>query len=249
MELIPVLDLRGGVVVHARLGQRRDYRPIRTPLSPTSDPLDVLHGLLTIHPFAAAYVADLDAIEGSGDHHAVLAALQRKVSLWVDNGTADPAAAHRFLATGLGRLVIGSESQRDLCLVREFANDARVALSLDFRHERFLGPPALIAEPGVWPHRVIVMSLSRVGGAAGPDLDRLRAVREAAGPGRLLYAAGGVRDARDLAMLAQAGIDGALVASCLHDGRVTQQDLLALGQQPLANTPKREASGAPLRGR
>lgn len=246
MELIPVLDLRGGVVVRAHRGRRQDYQPIRTPLSPTSDPLDVLHGLLTIHPFAAAYVADLDAIEGSGDHHAVLAALraQCKVSLWVDNGTADRAAAHRFLATDLGRLVIGSESQHGLCLVREFTKDARVALSLDFRQERFVGPPALVADPGVWPHRVIVMSLSRVGGTAGPDLDRLHAVRAAAGPGRLVYAAGGVRDAHDLAMLAQAGIDGALVASCLHDGRVTQQDLLALSQPPLtdgrdARTPRK----------
>jgi phosphoribosylformimino-5-aminoimidazole carboxamide ribotide isomerase len=237
MELIPVLDLQGGVVVRARLGRRQDYRPITTPLSPTSDPVDVMRGLLTIHPFAAAYVADLDAIAGRGDHHAVLGELRARyaVSLWVDNGTADRAAAQRFLATGMGRLVIGSESQRDLGLVREFADDARVALSLDFRDDVFLGPPALLADPTLWPHRVIVMSLARVGAAAGPDLDRLCAIRAAAGPGRIIYAAGGVRDADDLAMLAQAGIAGALVASCLHDGRVTKQHLLALSS-PMANT-------------
>jgi uncharacterized protein related to proFAR isomerase len=230
MELIPVLDLQGGVVVRARLGRRQDYRPITTPLSATSEPLDVMRGLLTIHPFAMAYVADLDAIAGHGDHNAALAALQAHcaVSLWVDNGTADPGAARRFLATGVGRLVIGSESQRDLCLVREFVGDARVALSLDFRDDRFLGPQDLFVDPSLWPDCVIVMSLTRIGGGAGPDLDRLKAIRAAAGPGRRLYAAGGVRDVHDLTMLARAGIDGALVASCLHDGRVTKQDLAAL---------------------
>ena len=230
MELIPVLDLQGGVVVRARLGRRQDYRPIETPLSPTSEPIDVMRGLLTIHPFAAAYVADLDAIAGHGDHNAALAALRRDcaISLWVDNGTADPGAARRFLGTGMGRLVIGSETQRDLGLVREFADDARVALSLDFRGDRFLGPPALLADPAQWPSRVIVMSLARIGGGAGPDLDRLKAIRTAAGPGRWVYAAGGVRDAHDLTMLAQAGINGALVASCLHDGRLTKQDLAVL---------------------
>jgi len=230
MELIPVLDLQGGVVVRARLGRRQDYRPITTPLSATSEPLDVMRGLLTIHPFAVVYVADLDAIAGHGDHNAALAALQTHcaVSLWVDNGTADLGAARRFLATGVGRLVIGSESQRDLCLVRKFVGDARVALSLDFRDDRFLGPQALLGDPSLWPDCVIVMSLTRIGGGAGPDLDRLKAIRAAAGPGRRLYAAGGVRDVHDLTMLARAGIDGALVASCLHDGRVTKQDLAAL---------------------
>jgi phosphoribosylformimino-5-aminoimidazole carboxamide ribotide isomerase len=230
MELIPVLDLQGGVVVRARLGRRQDYRPLKTPLSPTSAPLDVMRGLLTLHPFAAAYVADLDAIAAHGDHNAVLATLRAHcaVSLWVDNGTADRGAARRFLATGLGRLVIGSESQRDLCLVQEFADDARVALSLDFRDDRFLGPEALLADPTLWPAYVIVMSLTRIGGAAGPDFDRLQIIRAAVGPERRVYAAGGVRDAHDLTMLARAGINGALVASCLHDGRVTKQDLAAL---------------------
>lgn len=254
MQLVPVLDLKGGVVVRARLGRRQDYRPIETPLSPTSDPLDVMRGLLTLHPFVAVYVADLDAIEGCGDHRAVLCALRARcgVHLWVDNGAAEPAAAQRFLASGMGRLVIGSETQRDLCLVRELAGDERVALSLDFRDDAFLGPPALLADPAVWPRHVIVMSLARVGGAAGPDFDRLRTIRDAAGPARIIYAAGGVRDAHDLTVLAQAGMAGALVASCLHDGRVTKQQLQALASSaqspggPTARTAK-GSRGASLR--
>src|SRR5215813_11890398 len=107
MEIIPVLDLKGGVVVRARMGERHLYTPIATPLAATSDPLDVARGLLALHPFATLYVADLDAIEGRGDNGAALRRIKQAfpaVSLWVDNGIADTTAAARWLDAGIGSL-------------------------------------------------------------------------------------------------------------------------------------------------
>jgi phosphoribosylformimino-5-aminoimidazole carboxamide ribotide isomerase len=229
MEVIPVLDLMGGSVVRARMGQRAHYRPIATPLSPGSDPLDVARGLLRIGAFERFYVADLDAIAGKGDHRAVLRRLRSelRLELWVDGGIADLAAAHDWLDADLGHLVLGSETQTDAALVRRLSGDRRVVLSLDFRGEDFLGPPALLAEPAAWPGRVIVMTLARVGSGAGPDLARIAAIRALAGA-RKLYAAGGIRGAADLADLARAGVAGALVASCIHDGALSAQDIAAL---------------------
>src|ERR1700738_4644384 len=92
METIPVLDLKGAMVVRARVGQRDQYRPINTPLSPTSDPVDVTNGLLSVHPFQTLYIADLDAIEGTGDHRATLTRLKAafpQLTFWIDNGIAD----------------------------------------------------------------------------------------------------------------------------------------------------------------
>jgi phosphoribosylformimino-5-aminoimidazole carboxamide ribotide isomerase len=232
MEIIPVLDLKGGVVVRARMGQRNLYRPIVTPLAATSDPLDVARGLRSIHPFATLYVADLDAIAGDGDNSAALMRLKaecRDVSLWVDNGIADATAAARFLDRGFGHLVLGSETQTDAALVRRHASDDRVVLSLDFRGDAFQGPPQLLADAASWTARIIVMTLARVGSGAGPDIDRLAAIRDVAA-GRAIYAAGGVRDAGDLAALARAGIAGALVATSLHDGRLRRADIEKLSQ-------------------
>jgi HisA/HisF family protein len=230
MEIIPVLDLKQGAVVRARMGQRDQYRPIETPLSPTSDPVDVARGLLAVHPFATLYVADLDAIAGRGDNHAALARLRAafpRLTLWVDNGICDCRRAEDWLAAGWGQLVLGSETQRDATVVQHFAGDARVALSLDFRGPSFQGPPALVDDAACWPQKVIAMTLARVGSGAGPDLERLAGIRHAA-TGREVYAAGGVRDATDLVTLKRAGIAGALVASCLHDGRLTGPDIAAL---------------------
>jgi uncharacterized protein related to proFAR isomerase len=123
--------------------------------------------------------------------------------------------------------VLGSETQRDCTVVHHLAGDARVVLSLDFRGPTFQGPRALLDDPACWPQKVIAMTLARIGSDAGPDLERLCAIRDAA-PGRQVYAAGGVRDAADLVSLKRADIAGALVASSLHEGRLTGKDIGAL---------------------
>ena len=227
MNIIPVLDLRGGVVVRARMGERQHYQPIVSPLSPTSAPVDVMRGLLTVHPFTTFYLADLDAIQGIGDNEPALRRLRAEFPtrvFWVDNGIADVGEAERWLNAGLGDLVFGSESQRDMELLRHMAGRDRIVLSLDFRGEAFQGPPELLDEVTSWPQRLIVMTLARVGSGAGPDLDRLCAIRDVAA-GRDIYAAGGVRDSADLAILRRVGISGALVATSLHDGRLRGSDI------------------------
>ncbi len=230
MEVIPVLDLKGGVVVHARMGMRSEYRPIDTPLSTNSDPTDVARGLLSIHPFTSFYIADIDAIERRGDNNAALMKLKKafpNLVFWVDNGVSDLGGAKRWLDAGLGCLVVGSETQRNGELIRHFQQDERVVLSLDFRGDAFMGPAVLFDEAAAWPSHIIVMTLARVGSAVGPDMARL-AVVKAKAPSKRVYAAGGVRGADDLAALAEAGVSGALVATCLHNGALTGEQIARL---------------------
>ncbi len=243
MHVIPVIDLKAGVVVRAHLGQRDRYRPIETPLSPTADPVDVARGLIALHPFTTLYLADLDAIMGDGDNGAAIARLRAArpdLTLWVDNGIADHARADAWLGAGLGRLVLGSESQKDSGLLQRFAGDPRIVLSLDYRGTDFVGPPGLL-DPGLWPPQVIAMTLVRVGSGAGPDLERLAAIRAAA-PDCAVYAAGGVRDAADLDRLVAVGIAGALVATSLHDGRLGR-DALRRVTADRGPAPHRAAQG------
>jgi HisA/HisF family protein len=229
VQIIPVIDLKAGTVVRARAGDRDSYRPIATPLSPTSDPVDVVLGLLAVHPFDVLYVADLDAIARTGDNGTALARIRARcpgLCLWIDAGTADRTAADAVLGSPRDHLVLGSESQQDTRLVRHFAGHDRVVLSLDFRGDAFQGPSDLAADASAWPQRVIAMTLARVGSGGGPDLERLAAVKHMAAD-RAVYAAGGVRDASDLAALDRLGIAGALVATGLHDGRLSAADIAA----------------------
>jgi phosphoribosylformimino-5-aminoimidazole carboxamide ribotide isomerase len=229
LQAIPVIDLMGGQVVRARMGDRASYRPLRSPLSPTSDVVDVVRGLLSVYPFRTLYVADLDAIQGAGDNLPALSRIRAEfphLRMWVDNGAADAAALEALTGADLGIPVIGSESQRDSALIAR-AISSEIVFSLDFRGDAFQGPAELLAEPALWPRRVIVMTLARVGSGAGPDLERLAAILAIAGK-REIYAAGGVRDAADLSALKAAGLAGALIASALHERRIVAADLEAL---------------------
>lgn len=227
MQLIPVVDLRQGTVVHARGGDRARYRPLHDA-SGASEPTAVVRGLLARHPFPVLYVADLDAIAGTGNNAPALRALRRSFShltLWVDAGLRDAEGALRFQESGLGVPVLGSES---LCGRDVLSSVVRLVpeaiLSLDFRGDVLLGPTGLLDAPGLWPTHVIVMSLDRVGSGRGPDLARLRRLRAAA-PDKRIYAAGGVRDATDLEAVETAGAAGVLLASALHENRLAATEL------------------------
>jgi len=100
------------------------------------------------------------------------------------------------------------------------------ALSLDWRGDVALGPSDLFHNPDLWPETVIVMTLERVGARAGPDLERLGAIKALAGR-RQVLAAGGVRGMADLRAVKSAGC-GALIATALHEGALGNDDLHAL---------------------
>jgi phosphoribosylformimino-5-aminoimidazole carboxamide ribotide isomerase len=213
--------------VHAQGGRRDEYRPIRTPLSASSAPADVAAGLLRLAPFRQLYIADLDAIEGRGANGAAIEAIARAapgVELWIDNGIGDAKAARAWLDGCPHCLVIGSESQDGTEAIHLLRDETRVLLSLDFRGDVFQGPARLLEEPALWPGRVIVMTLARVGGAAGPDIDRIAGIAARA-QGRGIVGAGGVRDKADLEALRGAGAIGVLVATALHTGALTVEDL------------------------
>jgi Uncharacterized protein related to proFAR isomerase (HisA) len=226
VQVIPVIDLKGGQVVRAQGGRRDSYRRIVTPLSASADPSEVMRGLKRLHPFRTFYVADLDAIEGRAEVD--LERLERLRAeageIWIDAGFRDEPAVRRVLEIGNVRAVIGTESQADSALIRGFRHNPRVILSLDFFADGYCGPEEIVVDPALWPRDVIVMTLAKVGSGQGPDFERLASIMARA-PGRRFIAAGGVRDGGHLCKLADMGVAGVLVASALHDGTVTAEDL------------------------
>lgn len=241
MQVIPVVDIRGGAAVAAVRGDRARYQPIETPLAPsTAEPVAVALGLRTLFPFSTLYIADLDGIEGRGADLATQARLMQAwpgAELWIDDGIvgarAGPPPSWGRLGGGdpqppqsSATHVLGSESLASLDAYARARQQAGPAapLSLDFRGDRFIGPEGLLEDAALWPERVIVMTLARVGSGEGPDLTRLRSIVARAGV-RKVYAAGGVRNAEDLHALRDVGAAGTLIATALHSGAITAADL------------------------
>jgi phosphoribosylformimino-5-aminoimidazole carboxamide ribotide isomerase len=216
VKVIPVIDLMHGQVVHARRGERGNYRPIESRLVKGSGLVDVAAALLDFFSFDTLYLADLDAIERRGNHFASiqkLAARYPQVELWLDTGAACTPALTRM------RPVVGSES-----LTASLVFKPQSILSLDFDGDELRGAKDLLGFPQCWPSDVIVMCLKNVGSDLGPDISKITKVKELAGE-RRCYCAGGVRGVGDLRLLEELRVSGALVASALHEGKLSAADL------------------------
>lgn len=231
VRIIGVIDLLGGRAVHAAGGDRAAYRPVAAAAGCRVDGDAVaLARAYRSAGVSELYVADLDAIEQRGRDHAALAALRREADgLWLDAGISSVAEAEAALAAGATRIVVGLETLTSFAMLAAICanlDGARVAFSLDLRDgvpvprmAALPDPPDAIAAraAAAGAGAIIVLDLARVGSGGGPDLPLLRRVRRAA-PGVMLLGGGGVRGADDLARLAEAGCDGALIATALHSG-------------------------------
>ena len=111
MRIVPVLDLKGGIVVHARRGQRAEYAPLRSPLVEGCEPVAVARALCAACRTRSLYVADLDALAGDpierGDARGAVAEVAEP---WVDAGATTAERAAALGQAGAARNVVGTES-------------------------------------------------------------------------------------------------------------------------------------------
>jgi phosphoribosylformimino-5-aminoimidazole carboxamide ribotide isomerase len=239
VKVLPVIDILNGKVVHAVKGQRNQYLPLQSSLTPSTQPAEVLAAFKTLG-FSEAYVADLDAIlDCTLDFTDLKALAATGVELMVDAGITSLDRAQRLLDAGVGKLVVGTETLQRMAFVSEATErfgSSRVVMSLDLKGETVLVKPdfdgsrdalTLIHDfkaRGI--SQVIVLDLLRVGSGAGVNASFLR---QAINVDVDIIVGGGVRNITDLLELKALGASGALVASALHSGKIRVADLKAQG--------------------
>jgi len=243
MRVIPVIDLMNGHVVRGVAGRRSEYRLIQSQLVADAWPATTARVLADKFGFQTVYVADLDAImHGQRNERAWELISESGLQLWLDAGVGSISDA-KVVLPALKRLatdstiVVGLESlaSSDFQDLVPFVGSAHLVFSLDLRGGEPMtsidkwksAPPIEIArcvlKAGV--QRLIVLDLVDVGVGDGPrTLPLCRQIRHEF-PAIELVAGGGVRGMDDLRALADAGCDAALVASALHDGRLTKNEI------------------------
>jgi phosphoribosylformimino-5-aminoimidazole carboxamide ribotide isomerase len=233
MQVIPVIDLLNGEVVHAKKGIRQAYQPMQSPLCPSSDPLTVVAKLLAIHPFKQLYIADLNAIQKlpnktRSNYTSIvqISLAYPELELWLDAGFQQSADLLEWQTLNV-RIILASENFHDMQDYLALSQQQEFILSLDFFSDGFHGPLALTNQAEDWPERVIIMSLSDVGANQGFNKARLLEIIQS-NKGSRLYAAGGVRHVQDLLSLKALGVHGALVASALHNQQISGASLSKL---------------------
>ena len=232
MEIIPVIDVMGGKVVHAQGGVRADYRPLVSGLTDSHKPAKVIMALLAYYPFQTIYIADLDAIRfGKKDVDLYFELFQAhpNINFYIDAGVTDQQSWLLLATNSNVYPVIGSETLRDITWLDNVDVQEKSILSLDFKQGVFLGNEDLLKSPKLWPKQIIAMNLDCIGSQTGPDLNLLADLKSKNSNCDII-AAGGVRIEQDLIALDQQGIKQVLIASALHDGRITKQILHAISQ-------------------
>jgi len=226
LQIIPVIDIKAGRAVLARQGDRQNYQPLSTPLCSSSQLDDVINAYLSVYSFSQIYIADLDALMGTGSNQSLIDSVVTyypELNFLVDCGSLNP----HDKTTGY-KPIIGTESinRQTLIDIKQHTND--FILSLDFcAQDRPMGDLVLYESPALWPKDLIIMTLGLVGKNSGPDLAKLQYYCNSY-PEHDFIAAGGVRHLQDLIQLKEIGIQQALVASALHNGTLTTADIQLL---------------------
>lgn len=229
MLIIPVIDLMGGKVVHARGGQRDQYQPIKSQLTSSVYPNAVIKQLLTWFPFPTIYIADLDAIDSGKIDKSFYLQLNKlfpQLTIWLDVGVRNSQDWQAWNDIPNIKPVVGSESLEDVELLT-MLQQTDFILSLDFKHDRLLGKYDLFQHIELWPETLIVMNLDVVGADDGPDIRLLKQIKTIK-PEASIYAAGGVRGKRDLVDLLDSQVKGVLIASALHKGELSVETIRQL---------------------
>jgi len=224
MQIIPVIDLKDGQAVHAQLGHRQRYQPIKSSLCKSSDIFDVIKTFLELYPFDIIYIADLNALTHNGNHLILLNKVLNhfsSITFWIDAGYHQP---YKLFSQINYLPVIGSESCQDRHLSDINDIDEEFILSLDFSLTQLLGPKAILENPEFWPKQIIIMTLGLVGSNTGPASTMLQNFCSNY-PDKKFIAAGGIRNNADLLLLNQMGITHTLVASALHSGTITAANI------------------------
>lgn len=215
MELVLAMDLRRNAVVHGKSGLRATYKPLDWGLSPTAEPTGFVKAIAP----KFLYIADLDRIEGTGSHDALIRQCAELAECcYVDRGIRTPAD---YLSGPHIKNIVGTEtSAADLFRYRGGY------LSVDVKDRKVIptgdSPETVLkAAQNMAFEGCIILNLGFVGTEHGFTSDS-RAVLEtwrSAYSGKLLYG-GGVASVADLELILEAGYDGAIIATALHKGAV-----------------------------
>jgi phosphoribosylformimino-5-aminoimidazole carboxamide ribotide isomerase len=226
------MDIMEAQVVHGVAGQREKYEPIRSRIVEGSDPTDVAEAFRRIFGVDEIYVADLDAISGTGDNMSSVTEIADSVgvSVMLDAGVRSRADVEKLLESDIPRVVLATETVQSFEAITDIVdhhsefvigsldlmNGKTLSSCLDFRDKMPVDAARMMEASGL--RELIVLELALVGSGQGPVHPGL--IEVCRSTGMTIIAGGGVRNRGDLRVLHSLGVKAALVASALHNGRI-----------------------------
>lgn len=230
LQVIPAIDILGDEAVRLERGafDRVTHRE--------ADPLGLVERVVAAGA-RLLHLVDLSAARSGSVRPEVIrrvvtaAGGGRPVQVQAAGGIRSPRDALQLLEAGAARVIIGTAAFSGENTLDQYVAELgdRVIVAIDVRNgvvavDGWERETALSAEEAALRcrqasvHRLLCTAIERDGMLDGPDVELLRRVRRAS---RLpVLAAGGIRSEDDLASVAAAGCQGAIVGRAFLDGRL-----------------------------
>lgn len=220
MEIIPVLDLMDKLAVHGKSGNRREYKPLKSVLCKSSNPVEIAekykeNGVKTV------YAADLDAIMGTGNNFEIIKKID--INKIVDAGVKDRDDLQEVLKI-CDKAIIGTETLKDLSLLKE----KDIILSLDFKDGKLLNYDLdyILDEVNNTDNEIplIILDISSVGTQKGINQELIKKIIDRTD--NPVYIGGGIKNENDLKTASDLGVKGVLIGTSIHNGTLNLKEII-----------------------
>lgn len=222
--IIPVLDIKDGLAVSGKSGNRKEYQPLKTVFHSSSDPLKISKSLKK-EGASKVYIADLDAIEGIGSNLDMVGEINRFLPVMLDCGASDLDSVSEALQVA-DNVIVATETLRKLEDLDEIffeVNREQVTISIDVLNNKILSKHLELdfkilrdCLEELKPSMVILLDISNVGTESGINwqlMDYFDGLESS-----LILGGGITRE--DLSKLSIYGVDNVLVGTALHHGKI-----------------------------
>lgn len=247
--VVPVLDLMIGQVVLATSGNRDAYRPVHSRLTHSSRPLDVAQAIFNQTGCDCLYLADIDSFAGANPNWGVYnELLNLGFGLWIDanwmTGDRCDEISEKIENPQRLKVIISSETMSRVEQFEKFEHllessiepifsldkkgDSIITQRGELNQSTALELVRMAYDRGV--RNLILLDLDSVGtmtgcssepDGLGPLIQEIASELEDI----QLISGGGVRNAADVQALLDAGCQHVLVASAIHQCKLTPDDI------------------------
>jgi phosphoribosylformimino-5-aminoimidazole carboxamide ribotide isomerase len=237
-KIIPVVDILNSKVVHAHKGERDKYKPLKTYLTDSTDPLDIINIIKKKFNLTTFYIADLDAILKKKPNYAILNEISKlkEIEIMIDPGITIYEDTLDFLKFNIRHMIIGLETLNSIETLKTIVNKLRnqsVILSIDMYKQKLLtrinsfqnqNPLRIInVLQKLEVNKILLLDLYRVGQKIGGISSLYLNIKKNFDGD--VYVGGGIKNYKDIEQYYRNYFAGVLIGTALYDGSIEPQKL------------------------
>ncbi len=237
-KIIPVIDILNSKAVHAIKGERVNYKPLKSHLFKSSNPIEIIKVLNHKYSFNEFYIADLDSILKKKPNFRILKKILdiASIKVIIDPGIVNLKDILQFSKIKFKGLILGLETIKNIEIISQslkVMGQNKVIVSFDMYKGEILSnakdlknqnPLKLIKKiETLGIKELILLDLYRVGQKLG-GIPRLYTEIMQNYNGRI-FVGGGIKNYNDILDYKEQNFSGVLIATALYDGTINIEKL------------------------